>query len=131
LRRNGFGVKQEGDDFDDTIILSALGFRAGPNYCAVSLTVKLKTWISVKVPYSKKNPSGDMTLMPHSYLVGHYLLTGRRGSMQKRLEKVAAELGDKTYLSLARSRDQIFPKFSEIKKAYELNGKKNGSILTP
>jgi|GEM_PF-1589717 len=131
LRRNGIGVDPDGGEFDDTIVLSALGFRAGPNYCAVSLTVKLKTWVAVKVPYSKDVPSGQMTFVPYVYQVGHYLLTGKRGSMQRRLEKVAAELGDQTYLNIARSRDRLFKKFPSIEKNYEANARKNGSIYTP
>jgi hypothetical protein len=131
LRRNGIGFNPDGSEFDDTIILSALGFRAGSNYCAVSLTVKMKTWVAVRVPYSKDVPSGEMTYIPYVHTMGHYLLTGRRGSMQKRLEKVASELGDQTYLSIARARDRLFPQFPSIEKNYKENGKKNGSILTP
>jgi len=131
LRRNGIGFNPDGSEFDDTIVLSALGFRAGPNYCAVSLTVKLKTWVAVKVPYSKDVPSGQMTYVPYIYTMGHYLLTGKRGSMQRRLEKVAAELGDQTYLNIARARDRLFPQFPTIEKNYKENGQKNGSILTP
>jgi len=131
LRHNGIGFNPKGSEFDDTIVLSALGFRAGPNYCAVSLTVKLKTWVKVQVPYSKDVPSGQMTYIPYIYTMGHYLLTGKRGSMQRRLEKVAAELGDQTYLNIARARDRLFPQFPSIEKNYKENGQKNGSILTP
>jgi hypothetical protein len=72
-----------------------------------------------------------MTYVPYIYTMGHYLLTGKRRSMQRRLEKVAAELGDQTYLNIARARDRLFPQFPTIEKNYKENGQKNGSILTP
>ena len=120
LRRNHLGIlPNKKGGLDDTLTLAALGFKAGRGYCAVSLTLTLTTWVAVNVPYAKGNPGGTMTLTPMEVQIGHYLLTGRRSGMQRRLEKVALELGDKLYLNIARSKDDIFRKFPTIRNNFE------------
>ena len=119
MRRNGLEIVEGQKGLEDSLTLSALGFRAGPGYCAVSLTLTLESWIAAKVPYSQGNPSGELTMLPWSFIVGQYLLTGRKRSMQRRLEKVAQELGDSLYLQIARSRDKIFRDFPVIEANYK------------
>ncbi|MCF6207508.1 MAG: hypothetical protein L3J47_11585 [Sulfurovum sp.] len=119
LRRNHLEMSVKKDILGSTLKLSALGFKAGPNYCAVTLTLTLESWVGVKVPYAENNPDGDMTIVPMQFTIGQYLLTGKKGSMQRRLEKVAYELGDSLYLKIARSRDVIFEKFPAIASEYK------------
>ena len=119
MRRNHLGIVTEKQGLHDTLHLSALGFKAGRGYCAVSLTLTLESWLPVMVPYAKGRSGGDITMVPWQFIVGQYLLTGRRGSMQRRLEKVAMELGDKLYLQIARSRDEIFSKFPYIERNFK------------
>jgi hypothetical protein len=120
MRRNRLEILPEkSGGVEDSLHLNALGFRAGPGYCAVSLTLTLKSWIPVKVPYSQGNPSGEMTMIPWSFIVGQYLLTGRKRDMQRRLEKVAQELGDSLYLQISRSRDKIFRDFPVIESNFK------------
>ena len=118
MRRNGLLMSEKKSTLNDTLTLSALGFKVGRGYCAVTLTLTLESWVGVRVPYAQGNPSGELTLVPMQFIVGQYLLTGTRRSMQKRLEKVAAELGDTLYLQISRSRDKIFRKFPTIRNNY-------------
>jgi len=119
MRRNHLKIVQKKEALDDELKLSALGFKVGSGYCAVSLTLTMESWVPMKVPYAQGNPSGELTLVPYKFQVGEYLLTGPRRSMQRRLEKVAKELGDQLYLQIARAKDEIFEKFPIIEHNYK------------
>lgn len=120
LRRNNFEiVPSDEKGIYDELRLSALGFKAGTGFCAVSLVLSLGTWAPVTVPYAKGNPTGDITMVPLRYEVGHYLVTWRKRGMQRKLEKTAVDLGDKLFLQVARSRDRIFRDFPVIEQNYK------------
>ncbi len=118
MRRNHLQITAKKGGLADSLELSALGFKAGRGYCAVSLTLTMESWVPMKVPYAQGNPDGEMTLVPYQFVVGQYLLTGKRSGMQKRLEKVATELGDQLYLQISRSRDEIFRNFPMIERNF-------------
>ena len=123
LKNNGFEIVENGKNpFIPEVHISTLGFKIN-SMCVVDLTVNILFPIIVKVPNASNVPSGNQTYVTYNYDIGRYIANYRRPQMQGQLNKIVQGFGDKIYMKIAKSKDDIFVKFpsiqEEIKKGKE------------
>ena len=121
LKNNGFKVVNKAGYYIPEVYISTLGFRINGR-CVVDFTVSLKFPIVVEVPNAKNVPSGNRTLIKHSYSVGRHIFNYPKRSMQKTLNKYVKKYGDKVYMRISKSKDTTYAKFPSMEE--ELKKKK-------
>lgn len=119
LRKSGFQIDTERQPLGKQIIIVALGYARGADSCVVSLRAELRLWMLSNVPHMSNDIENRNTLILHSHLIGHDLLSGSKSTMQKRLEDASREYADTLFLSIRRAQDDIFLKFPRIKEGFE------------
>ncbi len=127
LRKNGFNILEKEKILSDQIRIVALGFSiSNTDVCAVNISAKLVMYSPVLVPYAIEVSSGNKTFVPIVYEFGNVILTGRKNTMQSRIEKAVKGFGDDLYLKISRSKDMVSNKFPEIIEYYKkMQNKKN------
>jgi hypothetical protein len=116
LRKHGFSIKTEG--IYSEVLINALGGTVGSNYCFTYISVSLRIYMYVLIPYATNEPSGNRILIPHDYLIGSVMLYADKKTMQSRIEKIVKEFADQLYLDISRAEDRIFTNYPAIKQEY-------------
>lgn len=114
LRQNDFEIAKEEEGLTPKVMITAVGFESDGGQCAVHIAADLVFWNVVKVPFAQDEPSGNETLAPITYEISAGIMTGRKNSMQERLEKWSREAGDNLFLKISRARDHLKEKFPSI-----------------
>ncbi len=118
LRQNGFSISSEDLWLSDKIVVNALGYATNSSSCVVYLEADLIYWANVVVPHAQLVPGGSNTVVQVGHALGGTLLTGTKNQMQGRVEEQVKEFGERAFLEISRSRDQIESEFPEIMDHY-------------
>lgn len=116
LRRNGFGISTDEDAlFVPTVTITALGYAARQNSCAVAFTLRLSKFVAARVPNTGEL-SGDvqLTLAPIDWTIYNTMLTGPRYDMQTRLEREAEKSVNSLFIAIDRAEDHVRKKWPEV-----------------
>lgn len=117
LKKEGFRIVDRPGSRAQAIVISTMGYQtsAAP-VCALSFKVFIELPIIATVPHASHNPSGDSTLIVHSYELRHELLTGSKSDMQARLETATEAAAHTAFVDISRAKERIFASFPAIKQ---------------
>ena len=126
LKKHGFKVAKKNSYMTPKVRISTLGFRIN-GMCVVDFTVTISFPIVAEVPNAQNVPSGNRTLLYYNYYVGRHLFNYNRRRMQKTLNKYVKKYGDDIYMSIAKSKDNIYTKFPSIEEELKKKKEKENS----
>lgn len=118
LRQNGFSISSEDSIFKNKIFITALGYGTGTGACLITVNAKLLFMAHVSVPFSENLKDESHTFITVPYEFGDVILSGNKSSMQRRVETSIKGFGEKLYLDISRSKDEISEKFPDIVQHY-------------